>query len=36
MELIKDASNHETHLDDICHLEQTFVEVADELGTGFF
>jgi len=36
MELIKDASDHETHLDDICHLEQTFVEVADELETGFF
>jgi hypothetical protein len=34
--LLGDASNHDTHIDDICGLERTFVEVANELSTGFF
>lgn len=34
--VLDDASNHETHIDDISRLEHTFVEVADGLSTGFF
>jgi hypothetical protein len=34
--LLDDASNHDTHIDDICGLARTFVEAADGLSTGFF
>jgi hypothetical protein len=34
--LLDDASAHDTHIDDICGLKRTFVEVADRLSTGFF
>lgn len=34
--LIGDASNHDTHIDDICGLDRVFVEMSDQISTGFF
>lgn len=35
-ELINEASEHDTYIDEVCSLEKTFAEVAPDLGTGYF